>query len=117
MANTIPILKTNFKTLTQVFPIVQRDASGTFSTDTNGEFLPLDMSKRTDLYIDVNTIVGVSKFFDTQKNDIRGSFSQITIIGASVPLFPIVVTESVATIKGYMNEREDCAELCQDNAS
>ena len=75
------------------------------------------MNVRTDLYIDVNTIVGVSKFYDTAKNYIRGSYSQITIIGASVPAFPIVVTESVATIKAWMNERENCGELCQDNAS
>ena len=117
MANTIPYLKTNFKTLTQVFPVVQRDSSGTFAVDSNGKQLPLAMNVRTDLYIDGNTIVGVSKFFDTAKQYIRGSYSQITIIGASVPSFPIVVTESVSTIKAWMNEREDCGELCQDNAS
>ena len=115
MALTIPYLKTNFKTLTQVFPVIQRNSNGTFSTDSSGKQLPSAMNVRTDLYIDVNTIVGVSRYFDPAKNDIRGNFSQITIIGASVPAFPIVVTESVSTIKGYMNDRENCGELCKDN--
>lgn len=111
----IPILKTNYRTLTQVFPVVPLDSNGAPAVDRNGNRLNKDMSHRTDLYIDMNTVIGVSKYFDDSSERFRNGFSQLTIVGVSVPVIPIVVTENYGTIKGYMNDRENCNELCEDN--
>ena len=110
----IPILTTNFRTLEQVFPVTQTDNGGAPAMDGEGHRLPQAMNVRTELYIDVNTIVGVSKYYDPVINKIRDSFSQITIIGASVPSVPIVVSENYTVVQGYMNQRNNCTELCTE---
>jgi len=113
MAN-IPILQSNFKTLTQVFPVPQLNNVGNPARDVNENLLPQSMTRQASLYIDANIICGVSKYFDPIQQKIRGGYSQIVVVGLAVPAFPIIVTESVATIKSYMDERNNCLELCTD---
>jgi len=110
----IPLIKTNFRTLTQVFPRMLQDSKGQPETDSGGNLVCQAMNRKTDLFIDVNMIAGCSRFYDIRCDAIRSGYTQITIMGVSTPSFPIVVDESYATIKGYMNQRDNCGELCTE---
>ncbi len=110
----LPILKSNFRTLEQVFPVIQRSSDGQPAMDSDGNVLNQTMNIRTDLYVDVNLFSGVSKYFDPVSSRLRSNYTQVLVVGLSVNAFPIVLKESVSTIKALMNQRNDCDELCDD---
>ena len=113
----IPIVKTNYKSLTQVFPVPQLDSNGNLTTNSDGEILNQAMNIRTELYVDVNLIAGASLFFDTVSNRLRSNYTQVHVVGLSVNAFPIVLREPLANIIAYMNQRNDCDELCNDGCN
>lgn len=110
----LPILKANFRTLEQVFPVVQRASDGQPAMDSDGNILNQAMNIRTDLYVDVNLFCGVSKYFDPVSSRLRSQYTQVHVVGLSVNAFPVVLKESVNTIKALMNQRNNCDELCDD---
>jgi|TARA_R110002072_G_scaffold106746_1_gene232984 hypothetical protein len=113
----IPILKSNFRTLTQVFPVVQRSSDGQPGMDSDGNILNQAMNITTDLYVDVNLFCGVSKYFDPVSGNLRSNYTQVHVVGLSVNAFPVVLKESVSDIKAWMNQRNNCLELCDDGCN
>ena len=113
----IPILKTNFHSLTQVFPHPQLDSQGAPQTNSSGELLNQAMNIRTEIYLDVNLISGASKYFDPVSKRLRSNYIQVHVVGLSVNAFPIVLREPLGNIIAYMNQRNGCDELCLDGCN
>ena len=75
------------------------------------------MNVRTEVYIDVNLISGVSKYFDPVSRRLRSNYCQVLIVGLAVPAFPIILREPISNIIAYMNQRNNCVELCLDGCN
>tara|TARA_R110002051_G_scaffold272542_1_gene333040 strand:+ start:8044 stop:8376 length:333 start_codon:yes stop_codon:yes gene_type:complete len=102
----IPVWEPRFVELTKVDPVLQTDQLGNPSLDSNGQPLGYTMVKQTPIYVDVNQIISVSKFFDLVANVYRN----YRVIG--IGMIAITVTETDATIRALMAAR-DCDSLCE----
>lgn len=102
----IAYMAPDFRTLTRCALVV--------NTDSEGKPTDYSFNKKTDLYVDVNEILAVSKVFDPFKNKYI-SVCEIVLrsgVSASGNSIGITVTDSYSTIKGYMDR--DCNDLCSD---
>lgn len=100
----IAYMTTDFRTLTRCALVV--------NTDSEGKPTDYSFNKETDLYIDVNEILAVSKVFDPFKNKYIEVCEVVLRSGVSATgnSAGIIVSDSYNTIKGYMDR--DCNDLC-----
>ena len=100
----IAYMEPQFVTLTKCEILVENNSDG---TPTNMAY-----NKQTDIYIDANEILAVSKKFDPYANEYLPVCVLIMKNAFQVDQssFGLHVTDSYSTIKGYMDR--DCNDLC-----
>ncbi len=114
MSKKIALYKPRYVSLTQVFPVLITDSMGSPATTEDGNLLGFDYSKRHEIYIDANTILGVRAYFELGRDRVINSVHQILIEGM---IEPICITNiSFNAVKSIMNQT-DLGELYEDGCN
>ncbi len=114
MSKKIALYKPRYVSLTQVFPVSIKDALGAPATTEDGNLLGFDYSKRHEIYIDANNIVGLRAYFEPGRDRVINSVHQILVDGLLEPMY--ITNISFDAVKSIMNQT-DLGELYEDGCN
>ena len=114
MSKKIALYKPRYVSLTQVFPVWIKDSLGSPATTEDGNLLGYDYSKKHEVYIDANTIIGLRAYFESGRDSVINSVHQILIEGLLEPMY--ITDISFNAVKSIMNQT-DLGELYEDGCN
>jgi hypothetical protein len=114
MSKKIALYKPRYVSLTQVFPVLITDSLGSPALTEDGNLLGFDYSKRHEIYIDANTILGLRAYFELGRDKVINSVHQLLIDGMAEPI--CITNISFNAVKSIMNQT-DLGELYEDGCN